>query len=89
MHRVGNRGKVFEAGQNVLLKFKIGQILGANGRGEFWIEERFLRSAGRRVRSEANAKKRRRLAPFGMTVGGLGERLAGAGRGGVDSLRSE
>jgi hypothetical protein len=33
-------------------------------------EERFLRCASRRVRSEANAKKKRRLAPVGMT--GLG-----------------
>jgi hypothetical protein len=31
------------------------------------IEERFLRCASRRVRSEANAKKRRRLASVGMT----------------------
>ena len=31
------------------------------------IEERFLRCASRRVRTEANAKKRRRLAPVGMT----------------------
>jgi hypothetical protein len=31
------------------------------------IEERFLRYASRRVRSEANAKKMRRLASVGMT----------------------
>ena len=32
------------------------------------IEERFLHCASRRVRSEANAGKRRRLAAVGMTV---------------------